>query len=445
MKYFDLKGYNAKAFRTIVLLGILATLIVFGFFFIGLLARYGEIGVVIPFLIALVVLLFLKRLFRTDYRVGVSEDQIVFLNKKSGMPLCAPIAPKEIAMIQHKINVGDNYLHFVRRGELRPFLRIATSGDLVQVREMLVEISKHTGFERTSTKHGWDQYISKEVIQNSPDSVREIRKHNTDPGKKNGKIIGIVAIGLSALVLAGIVWSDSEEGYIVGAHEITYNGEPLPLNPDESKWLGMSIIKDSSHVFFLGQIVEWADAPTFEEVGPTFFRDKNGLYREQINVFSRNKLLPLKGDFDGETLESVGNVFFKDKNRVYYFDYNLGSGNNPLKPVRIEGIDVPTFEKVDYLWYADKNHIYFGGWIDLRRCPEIDRPTFEVLTYQVAKDKNNVYYMTRFLTSEGGNRTTTERDNYAILKGAHAPSFVRIDRDTFKDDYNTWTIGDPKE
>jgi len=444
MKYFELKGYNAKAFRAALLLGILVVLVIFSFFFVGLIARYGEMGVAV-ILVGILPLIFLKRAFRINYRVGVSDEEIIFY--KNGMPMHAKLQLSEIAMIRHRINMSDDYLHIFRRGERYPYINISTIGQSGQVREILVEIGKRVAFIKASGKRGWDEYINKEATQHTQAGIKQIRKQYKDPGKKNGPIIALVAVGICALMIVPLAFIKSEKGYSIGIDEITYNDVVLDINRSEYKWLGSSIVKDSSRVYFLGEVVEWADAPTFEEIGHTFFRDKNGLYREQLNFFTKNKLVPLTGDFDGETLVSVDRTFYKDKNRVYYFDYNLGAGKNPLKPVKIDGIDAATFEvpsgSQTWNWYQDKNHVYFGGWADFRRCPEIDRATFKVLTWQVAKDQNNVYYQTRHLTAEGGNSRTTDRDNYAILKGAHAPSFRMIDRNTFEDKNTTWTIDGP--
>ena len=442
MKYFELKGFNARAFRIALLLGVLVVLVIFSFFFVGLIARYGEMSVIV-ILLGIFPLVFLKRVFRVNYRVGISEKEIVFY--KNGMPMHALLPLEEISIIRHRINMSDDYLHIFRQGQRYPYINISTIGQSGQVREILVEIGKHVPFIKASGKRGWDEYINKEITQHTAAGVKQIRRQYKDPGKKNGPIIALVALGVCALMIVPLALMKSGTGYSIGVDEISYNGVPLDIERSEYKWLGSSLIKDSSRVYFLGERVEWADAPTFEEIGRTFFRDKNGLYREQINLFSKNKLVPLTGDFDEATFTSVDHTFYKDKDRVYYFDYNLGSGKHPLKPVKIEGIDAPTFEALSqsHLWFRDAHHVYFGIWADLRRCPEIDRATFKVLTWQVAKDQNNVYYLTRHLTAEGGNSRTTERDNYAILKGAHAPSFRMIDRETFEDKNTTWTIDGP--
>ena len=440
MKYFDLKGFNVKAFRATVMTGLLLFLIVLPFFFIGVIARHGESSLIVAFLVVAILLFLTKRLFRTDYRIGVSGEQVVFLKAQTGLPLCPPVAPNEIGMILHKSNLNDDYLRFIRRGDLHPFLKIGTMNQAAQVHELLVEIGKHAEFTRETTKQGWTQYLNREAILNAPANIERIRRKSGNPGRKNGKIILLVALGVLALMIAIPALTKSGEGYRIGVDEITYNGVPLDIDRNQYEWLSGSTVKDSTHVFFNGQIVEWADAPTFENIGRIFFRDKNGLYQERINLFTPNKLTPLTGDFDAETLTGVDQTFYKDKDRVYYFDFNLASGKNPLKQVKLEGIHAPTFEALEnsHVWYRDAKQIYFGGWADFRACPEIDRKTFEVLTWQVAKDRNNVYYLTRFLASEG--KKSTERDNYAILEGAHAPTFVMIDHETFEDRNTAWVI-----
>ncbi|MDR2882275.1 MAG: DKNYY domain-containing protein [Alistipes sp.] len=254
--------------------------------------------------------------------------------------------------------------------------------------------------------------------------------------------LGLVFGLFAAVPLAFMAIRGTGEGYVIGVDGITHNGAPLDIDRDSFEWLGASIVKDSTRVYFHGQPVAWADAPTFEQIGPTFFRDRNGLYRETTSIFTENQLVPLTGDFDSETLTGVDHAFYKDKNRVYHFDFNFIAGGDPLEPVDVEGIDPATFEAVDevpnVVWYRDAKWIYFGGWHDFRRAEEIDRDTFEVLSRQVAKDKNNVYHLTRGLRSEG--ERATERDDYAVLKGAHAPSFRMIDQQTFEDRNTAWTI-----
>jgi hypothetical protein len=110
----------------------------------------------------------------------------------------------------------------------------------------------------------------------------------------------------------------------------------------------------------------------------------------------------------------------------------------PLKALEISGLDAPTFEMAgSSYWYADKNRVYVGLW-SIVPSAEIDRNSIEVLSLQVVKDKNHVYYFTReFKTEE---HEANKKDSYAILEGADAPSFRRIDDRNYEDKNTTWTI-----
>ncbi len=91
----------------------------------------------------------------------------------------------------------------------------------------------------------------------------------------------------------------------------------------------------------------------------------------------------------------------KDKNNVY-----RGASLINLN----EQIDVKTFEYVDYVYFKDKNAIYYTGYGGMGRAGFVDINTFEALSDIYSKDKNNVYTM--------GN------DVFEILKGADPKTFV---------------------
>lgn len=444
MKFFDLKCVNMKAYRAVVILTVIGGIILLTTTFVWLMARYGEGAVILPLIPVFFVIVFIKRFFRRDYRVGVSEQEVVLFIKGADVPVVR-IRPGDIALIRHHVNIADDYLRIFRRGETAPAIKIATFNQSTQVHDLLAEISRHVELVHTTAKDGWSEYIAKAAAQSAPQHVEDLRRQQYQKPKRQMALIFAIVfllLGVVPFVLIGIFKSGAGEGYLREDGRITYNGVPIEIDLEQIERLGVgSIVKDSTRVYFNGELMAWADAATFEEIGNTFFRDRNGLYQEKRGLFTRDKLEPLTGDFDSETLTGVDNVFYKDKDHVYYFNFNLLSGKNPLKRVEIEGIDAATFEAVGHhLWYRDAHAVYFGGWADLRRT-DIDARTFEVLTWQVAKDKNHVYYLTRYLT-QNDNRTGSERDNYAVLKGAHAPSFRMIDQRTFEDKNTTWTIGD---
>jgi hypothetical protein len=255
---------------------------------------------------------------------------------------------------------------------------------------------------------------------------------------KSKLIIVLIVVAITALLFVPFL-INSDSSYEEKDGKMYFGNKELSgVNPDEVRMIDYYIIKDSSHIYYKDQILEWADRETFRIMRPPFFIDKNGIYYETHSLFSKREIKPLEGDYDKPTFHSVSNsTFFKDKNRVYQIDIRNVS-QAPLSVVNIPEIDVATFEmEGNSYWYADKNHVYFGIF-DLKLCKEIDKQSFETLSFQVAKDKNHVYYLTRNLKSD--DKKATDYDNYTILTDADAPSFVMIDELNYTDKNTTWTI-----
>jgi hypothetical protein len=259
------------------------------------------------------------------------------------------------------------------------------------------------------------------------------------PVQSKSKLI-IVLVGVAIMALLFVPFLINPDNSYEEKNGKMYfgNKELSGVNPDEVRMIDYYIIKDSSHIYYKNQILEWADRETFRMMRPPFFMDKNGIYYETHTLLGKREIKPLEGDYDKPTFHTVSNsTFFKDKNRVYQIDIWSGS-KVPLSVVDIPEIDVATFEmEGNSYWYADKNHVYFGIF-DLKLCKEIDKATFETLSFQVAKDKNHVYYLTRNLKSD--DRKATDYDDYAILNDADAPSFFMIDERNYKDKNTTWSI-----
>jgi len=267
----------------------------------------------------------------------------------------------------------------------------------------------------------------------------ELKTGKPSPRKS---ILIIVAVGVAVMALLFIPFIINPDRSYEEKDGKMYFGdkELVGVNPREVRMIYYHIIKDSSHIYYKDQILEWADRETFRMMQPPFFMDKNGIYYETNSLLSKKEMKPLEGDYDKPTFRPVSassSTFFKDKNRVYKIDIWSGS-KAPLSVVDIPEIDVATFEKDgNSYWYKDKNYIYFGIF-DVKLCKEIDKETFETLSLQVAKDKNHVYYLTRGLKSEG--KKATDYDNYAILNDADAPTFFMIDERNYQDKNTTWSI-----
>lgn len=442
MKTFEIKCVNMRAYRSVALVLGLGGLAVTSTTFVRLMARYGEIGAVAPVLVTLMVILLVKAFFKRERRVGVSDTEIVLFKKGGEMPL-ARLRLDQIALIRHTVRVADDHLSLYRRGGAAPAIKLSTFGESERVRALIDEIGRHTALVRSTIAEGRDEYLSADAVQSAPQAVRRIQKrHNPKRAVALVVVAALLVFFVAPFLL--LLINKSGGGYQIGSDRVTWDGEPLALNVDQLEQLGLSIVKDSTRVYYNGTLLEWADAPSFEEIGPLFFRDRGGIYQDKQRLLAADKLVPLEGDFDAATLTAVDNVFYKDRDRLWYFNFELISTGSPLRPVELEGIDPATFEALDHIWYRDARSVYFGGWADLRRAEEVDRDTFEPLTWQVAKDRNNVYYLTRFLTtSENKQSQSTGRNDYAVLEGAHAPSFRMIDSRTFEDKFTVWTIGDP--
>jgi len=220
------------------------------------------------------------------------------------------------------------------------------------------------------------------------------------------------------------------------------NKELVGVKLEETQIMNYTVLKDSSHIYYKGEILEWADRATFEHLKGPFYADKNGIYYETSKLYLPNKIVPLEGDYDRKTFHSLGysSYYYKDKNNLYRMNIEIISmDDNPLKKVEVPGLDMETFECSDnFYWYTDKNNVYFSTWDKLKLCSEIDRATFEVLSLEVVKDKNNVYYLTRDLRSSS--KDATRHDDYAVLEGADAPSFCMTGRDNYVDKNRSWEI-----
>jgi hypothetical protein len=229
---------------------------------------------------------------------------------------------------------------------------------------------------------------------------------------------------------------------------------------------GFNYTNDDTSVYYDGNLVEGADAETFEVLnGYDIGKDKNGVYyRDEIFM---------EADFD--TLEEVNSWYYKDKDHVYY-SFNTFQV--------IPGADPDTFKANEMDVFAtDKNNVYRWGEILEGADPE----TYESLSYNLSRDKNYLYYRTERIEladpktfewktpnialdyiesyrEEYGNDPTTievdlsdypeiyrDKNNIYIadqvVEGADPDTFEIIDQQYFKDKnyvyYNPYWSGEP--
>ncbi len=133
--------------------------------------------------------------------------------------------------------------------------------------------------------------------------------------------------------------SSNHEGYFVDKNGVYVDKSLGTLNADTSKIVDADrdtfmvleeygMAKDKNHVYYGGKVVPNVDAPTFEVLNGTYFRDAYSIYSDQYSGFQ-----PLRGS-DVCTFELIGykkddwSGYAKDKNTVYYRDTPL-EGSDP--------------------------------------------------------------------------------------------------------------------
>lgn len=445
MKTFELKSQNKKAFIIILLIIAVIILLVamnYGPWFIR--NGYGGYGVIAIGVVLVGGSVLFRKILAKKYIIAISEKEIQISQK--GI-LKAASYLDQIAMLKLRSNVNVDELTIYTTGEKKVLMKFDTVNQNKAVMDIINELHNHIEFvqhiQNDRFNNAYTEYINKNIAQSRPQAIQELRQAQGSSKKKlSAVVVGIFFLATGLMFIPFFVnpkaFYDNKDGKIYfGSTEL------VGVKPEESRTLSYHVLKDSSHIYYKDQILEWADRETFKCMREPFYMDKNGVYYETSNYFVKNKIVPLEGEYDKATFRMLGeysSLFFKDKNNLYHIDIQIvGDGNkSPLKKVEVAGLDIASFELLNSSWYADKDKVYFNQWDELQPCPEIDRASFEILAWAVAKDKNNVYYLTYNLKSE--HKKSTGNKNYAILEGADAPTFEMINDRDFFDKNTTWII-----
>lgn len=396
----------------------------------------------IPFLFAIALL---NRICKKKYTIEITDTDFSIkdreLVKKS-------VQLNQIMLVKHQggVNFGTDLLLIYADRQEKPLLNVSVTKQSDIIKNILNRITnsgKYTKSQRLEKNILWNEYFNDNLLSNNADTLARI---NTHPKRIARKAI-FIGVTIFVLFFVGclIPFFVNPKAFYEFEHDKVLYGDKVieGVNPKEARTLSYTILKDSSHIYYKGEILDWADRATFTCLRDPFYYDKNGVYYETSNLFSKNKIVPIEGEYDAATFESVGGYsshYFRDKNNLYTLTVNMMDGDkSPLEKVEVAGLDIASFKMLEHsFWFVDKNRVYFSTRKELRPCDEIDRNTFETLSWNVAKDKNHVYYLTRFLSSE--NKKATEKDNYTILEGADAATFRRINDKNYEDKNQTWTI-----
>lgn len=178
-------------------------------------------------------------------------------------------------------------------------------------------------------------------------------------------------------------------------------------DPETFEDLGICYGKDKSYIYLNGKRIEGADVSSFKHDGGTYGHDKNTIY-----YFDK----PISGT-DPASFVFMGYEYIRDRNAIYYQGIPIeGSDPNTASYIgayvkdktgiynngkRILTVDMETAQYLGYLYFNDKENVYYDGKI----LPNADARTFKVLaekpetvdTYYstvYAKDIESVYYGT---------------------------------------------------
>lgn len=187
-------------------------------------------------------------------------------------------------------------------------------------------------------------------------------------------------------------------------------------------------------VYFQDMEIVGADAPTFQELGYMWAKDKNAVYQEgqkqayldpsTVKVFPDVYVTDKDGvwvyatgyymrvdrtDADPATFSVIGYGYAKDKNNIYYFAQKIV--NAELQSFTLlRGENYPSLEGLASDWYAkDKNNVYYRSVV----IPDADVHTFVFLGNEYAKDNNKVYYEGKILENADANTFSLVDDGYA--------------------------------
>ena len=177
-----------------------------------------------------------------------------------------------------------------------------------------------------------------------------------------------------------------------------YVKQALKIDKETFQEISAVYSKDKNGVYVIEnrgwKKLEGLDPVTFEIINISgsarqYLKDKNGVY--SIDGDSDNLVLE-KLPYDPQTYEVINQLYSRDKNNIYYDNK------------KIEGADLPTFQRIDeYIYSKDKNNIYFRG----KKISGVDKETFEKIDkYNYSKDKNNIYYDDKKI--EGVDKNTFE-------------------------------------
>jgi peptidyl-prolyl cis-trans isomerase B (cyclophilin B) len=218
------------------------------------------------------------------------------------------------------------------------------------------------------------------------------------------------------------------------------------IDIDSFKYLGSCYYKDKNNVYRDGFVVEGVDIQTFDHIKGEYTKDKNGIYfykekledvdPETFEVFGETEYARDKngfyerGDFISfeelpEEIKNNSEYFPKNENPISEVDCSLSLKEDILSEIKDKGGDIKNlsclinaYEEGNDIYVTDKKYIFIvrEDFVPkVLRMDGVDIETFEFLPSPYSKDKNNIYI------------------GIDIMKGADVTTFEVIDSFYSKD------------
>ncbi len=163
------------------------------------------------------------------------------------------------------------------------------------------------------------------------------------------------------------------------------------------------IARDKNFVYHAWTKLAKVDRDTFEEVGDSYWKDKNYAYLEY-----ETSIKPLKG-LDSASFKYLKNGYAFDKSFAYFCGKVIKNCNHPTtlrvipenknfarddenifyESAVLKNADLKTWKLLENAFSRDEKSIYFTA----RKLPRVDIDTWQHIYRIFSKDKNRVYCM----------------------------------------------------
>lgn len=198
--------------------------------------------------------------------------------------------------------------------------------------------------------------------------------------------VAVVCVGLALLYFfiyrhVGYKIKNSEVYFVSWNEGNGFQQKKIDADSQSFKKISGDYAKDKNHVFFVGRIIESADADSFERIKVDSSTVEDVYSKDKTHVFKFSGVLP---NVDHSSFVALGGSYTKDAQHVFYQEKILTSA------------EASTFQTKhhEFHWFGmDSKQVYSMG----QAIPGADPATFELLgggrsaNGAVAKDKNHNY------------------------------------------------------